>query len=452
MTVRWPPDLARICREVLASVNSRRADRLLRLLNDEDFIRLRSAFVHNAILWDEFRSMKMPQGLSPRHVWEVMAAIDRGGGFSCRSCSPTLANCWYTITPPMAAMLCEFEARCGSGSRLAVALSRRESPHFVIQPLIDDMLACAHRDGLDIQYEAVRELISEGRQPQSDAERIIVNVHDLIISHAQYACAPFSPDLMAALANGIMDGVTDLGRPAPPTEIRVVDPGCVDTTTVLDWICSWENEDCNSVGGHPLIVAVQIAAALWAFRPLPHCNAMLELLLRRLYLERHGYTVLAYVSLGALHLGWEQGRLRPPDVDAAYGEAWRESDIGGDQTPYYMAVLGLMRMGLDALERAVCALELRDQRLIGRIAQNKQVNYRQQAVLEQALLTLDAEFDIATHVQRYAVVPSTARSDFLGLVDAGFLFLERRGKKLLFRAHSDLKVRLEHHEFRRLFV
>jgi Fic family protein len=69
-------------------------------------------------------------------------------------------------------------------------------------------------------------------------------------------------------------------------------------------------------------------------------------------------------------------------------------------------------------------------------------NHRQRALLAHAVRHPGQVYTIAGHKERQGVVYQTARTDLLGLADAGLLVKREAGKKLVFRPAPDLERRL----------
>jgi hypothetical protein len=431
-------------------VNSKTATRILELLDDRDFQALGSAYFRDSIPWSTFRELKMPEGLTSRQAWDILGAMSRLTGFPTRKFSSAIETWWYTVTPAMHAALYEIEALCRDGSPLSHSVSERARGHFVVQPVVDEMLACVRRDGLALEYEAVREILREDRAPADDAERLVANTRRLLSELGPYLDVPFTRTMIVELQARIAEGVGDLEVVAPPHENPWVDTRYGDPEAVFEMICSMGNASRPET--HIVITMIMIAASFWAFRPFPRWNGLTELVIRRLFLHKREYAALSYVPLSATHLAWEQGLLLPPDVFSSYGrESMLQSSAGGDLTPYYATVINLTVKGLHALRDLIHSLELRDQKLRIIIASDPRINYRQREVIERALVTVGAEFDVTSHEHHYSIARSTARADLFELVDLGFLHFERRSTRNVFLASPDLDTLIENHKPPRLF-
>ena len=65
------------------------------------------------------------------------------------------------------------------------------------------------------------------------------------------------------------------------------------------------------------------------------------------------------------------------------------------------------------------------------------------AVLNRAVKDTDAIFTVQSHRGAHNVTYDTARTDLLKLVDIGLLAKSKLGRAFVFRAVSDLRVRLQ---------
>lgn len=421
---------------------------ILSLLHDEDFARLRLRASQAPLPWRVFEHMAMPAGFTPAETWTVLSAMRRqtAAVLPWRSYQGRNDTLWYTITESMAFDSAEIEARCRQGSQLARCIEMHPSRYFLIHPLVDELVATAYRDGLDVDYEDVREIVCAERQPRDDVDRLLLNAYESMRDLGRYDGRRIGVSLIQELFERTAEGVEDLTTTARRRSLDIVPHDFSDPDSALRKIASFAQGSSGSGRAiHPTINVLSMASIFWDFRPLPAWNALVELQLRRLYFRRVGYPVLAYLPLGKAQLAWEEGAIHPPEVVCDWAEQEPDCGEGMDATGQFATFLQLIIRELEALERTACKIEARDEELRASLDHDPTMNHRQKALLELALRTPDKELKIDSYRKKMGVAYSTARADFLGLVERGFLRQEFDGKAFVFCPAPDLKSLIEKH-------
>ncbi len=425
-----------------------RIERLMEFIHDERLARIRSRAAREPLPYNQFLSEEMPSGYAPEEVWTVLTALRRQTAILLpfKAYVWSVADAWYTPTESMSIQLRELEALTHSGSALDIVTAERTSRYFLVQPMVEEAVAAAWRDGLDVSYEVVREVLRKERPPASPEERVMFNCHEVAFDMDRYLSRRITRGLIEELYERVIEGAESLAPTSRPRLVEVVNNGEVDSDAVLGLICKMGNGDSIDPMMHPIIRSLSMACMFWDFRPLPRWNAIIELLVRRIYLVRVGYPVLRYVPFSKASLDWEQGRIHPPDVLCSFAQVNPDCGEGRDWTFHFFVNLQLILAELNALERTVSAVRERDEHLQELLSHDPAINHRQRAILNQALRMPDTEHRIEPHRKLYGIAYATARADFLTLTDLGFLLKEQRNKTFVFRAHPNLRALIEAHE------
>jgi Fic family protein len=70
------------------------------------------------------------------------------------------------------------------------------------------------------------------------------------------------------------------------------------------------------------------------------------------------------------------------------------------------------------------------------------LNYRQLSLLQHALKYPDAAYTIESHKNSHNIVRATARADLFDLVERGYLFRGKQGRRFNFRAAPGISEKL----------
>jgi Fic family protein len=121
---------------------------------------------------------------------------------------------------------------------------------------------------------------------------------------------------------------------------------------------------------------------------------------------------------------------------------YTETD-GNDLTYFLVHQTKVIRRALQELHNYITRKSREVEEITALLNQSNQLNYRQQALLADALKHPGHKYTVAEHQGRHGVVYQTARVDLLALAEAGLLDQRKQGKAYIFIAPIDLAKRLK---------
>lgn len=386
---------------------------------------------------EEFAEQAMPAGLSVDTAWDFVSFMRRMAALpSVRSYVPQAERGVFDLahwnTPIEALeMLNDVYAKTAENSQLWEALAPLLRRGRLVGVLTEELLACAQRDNLGLDYEAIRELVMGERTPEGDGERIVANTARLLHEIDLWE-GPVDAEMLSQLYERITEGVGQHpGRrgslpPTPYAELffRAEECSFEDAAKQLVNDGTW--------GSHPLLGIIMNSAIIWGRWPFPHCNEFMEVVVRWINARHIGVPALRGVPLMRLRFDWERGLVDTAVTPFRYGEAVAISDFGVDNTPYLMVVAALLREGVERLELTVDRILKSDEARKGAIADDFRLTHRQQRILCDMVDDPRLSVDVSTYATRFDIAVSTAREDLNRLVSLGFCLTEMRGKKQVF--------------------
>lgn len=433
------------------------------LLEDEDSAKFWDVAFDTHFSWEQFRLLEMPKGFTPEEMWELVCALRiRFGGGAQRYYLP-IGRAWVVVDSQIAAMCQTISARSTADAPLAKAIAERTGSHLLIEPVVNEILAATQRDGLSFDYETVRALVLEDVEAISEPERLVSNVHRLLLDLGGYLNRTCDKGLLEEFSARITSGCEELGcvtRVGPssfhealgqqPDYLRRLVPGSI---AAIEAVCAIANGDGEYACLPPVIRGTHFSAMWFGFRPSVRWNSLLELALRRLLFLKAGLPVLAWVPYSKAYMAWEDGVTRPPEVVCAYEPlALVHVSPRGywDARPAIESQLMMIIRELDVLDEIVGAAQAREEHLVSLLSRDPGIGSRQIETILQALRSPDVSFTVKSYCEHYSVTNPTARHDLLGLVDLGFFRCEQENRALVFMAYSELPRRIERHKVRSL--
>lgn len=426
---------------------SRLTEEVFRLLQDERFIQLRLMADREILLWSDMSGFEMPAGLTQEETWAILTGIRRQTATMLPWKSYLdigyAADGWYVNTRAMSLILNEFGARCGRGSALDQAVAAHSGTHVIARQVEQDLLAAFERDGVYMDSEKVHSIFLGDRRSEDGYERLIANFAKLISDLDNYATRKIRPGLVEELHHRLTEGTEDVAPPQVQCRPRVAKyphSEYNDPDASMRVICRMAGDDLDEPLIHPLIRAICVSWFFWDFPPLPSWNALVEILVRRLVLARWGYPVFGWIPLSRICLAWEKGLVVTPRSWSAVLETTeKDCGYGVDGSAMISSILQLMLDEVDTLEAIVRQLDILDQDLQQSLSHHPSINSRQRVILSNALRSPEKAQRIDPHRRLFQVSYATARSDYLGLVERGYLLKGQQDKAFVFWPHPDLK-------------
>ena len=430
-------------------------DCLHTLERSDEFRAIVKRATRSCLTYDDMCAMPLPPGVDAEQTWGALRAILRLSAID--ETVPDLDGTmyWYYRTHELSDAIATILCHCRAGSSLDRQLATAQNRRVVTRLRLDETVAAAHLDGLDISAADAYEMLERGRSPKDSTEQILMNSYETLIAVEQFVDRPFSPELFQELLGMLLKKVTpDDWRMTEPRKGLLQHDYSDDQVAALggaqlDHICAFANGEVGEDSDSPVLRALLIADMFRFYRPLPHLNGQLGRLAFKLYAIKAGLPVLGSLSLSRSKLLWEEGELGQPLVALDPARYQRNYYLTSpDLTQYYTTGVQLMLSSLIELREKLADIERRDAELRNLLQGDSAINHRQRSVLGRALRNPSADFTIAHHKRKHQVAYATARADFIDLEERGWLRSEVRGKAFVYTAVPNLRQILSVHERR----
>ena len=417
---------------------------LLAPVNDERFECLLARLAERGMSREEFDRLdarEMPQGMTRNEAWRALAQIRRCQAVHYRDplyVGSVRADDWFYPTHRINRQLRELGMRTCSGSRLDAALSERHGRRLVARSLVQETVATLRCDGLDIDEETARDVISGAREASGTVERLALNMHGLLVGMLDGEAQPITPELVENMYSQLMDGVDDtsFASRTPWGDEWPDDP--MPREEAIAQLCGMASGALADPAEHPIIVSQRLVCKLWKTTPFPTCNYVMGSLLHRLHMKLCGYPAFVYVPSSSATLAWKCGN-RSGEGVAPYASSGIVEGTSREWTLYWESCLHILLDEVDRLEAQVLRLKELDDRLLARLAEDRSFNHRQRDVLRRAILVPESTFRIEEHRRTYDLAYSTARQDLTTLMERGLLEMRYEGKAQVFTSRFDMK-------------
>ena len=329
--------------------------------------------------------------------------------------------------------------------------SDRLREHYLIRSLIEEAMTSSQLEGAATTTQVAKDMLRSGRQPRDYSERMIWNNYAAMQELKRWRQRPLTSDAIFEMHRMLTDGTLEkncAGRLRRPDEDIVIEdetgqvlhvpPAARELPERLQALCDFANQgDDDEHFIHPVVRAILIHFQMGYDHPFCDGNGRTARALFYWSMLRSGFWMAEYLSISSI---LKQSL-------AKYMRSYLFTETDDSDTTYFVS------HQLDVLLKAIEGVHgyiARKQRVQAdatallkpgtRLA--RQLNYRQRALLLNALKNPDKPFSIDVHRRTHDIVYQTARADLLGLVKAGLMKQYRQGKAFEFVAKPDLALKL----------
>lgn len=404
--------------------------------------------------WDHLRHLTPPAGLTTESWWLgiklARQPIQRELPLRDRKQPLSIA-----VTDSMLRRL-HFIDRQAAGA--IQGLDRVDNPQnrgrYLIRSLVEEAMTSSQLEGASTTRQVAKAMLSSGRQPRDRSEQMIFNNYQAMRELARWRERPLTPDAIFAMHRVLtMDALDDptaagrLRRADEPIEIIDRDGGTVlhrpppahELEARMDALCAFANagdDDGNFV--HPVIRAIALHFQIGYDHPFVDGNGRTARALFYWSMLRSGYWLTEYLSISSVL----------KSAPAQYNRSFLYTETDAADLGYFVShQLAVIEKAVEGLH-GYLARKTREQRQAESLLDSAsplaaRLNHRQRALLRHALRNPGQSYRIARHQQAHTVTYQTARSDLLGLAEAGLVRQHKVGKAFVFEPEPDLEERLK---------
>ncbi len=399
--------------------------------------------------WEEVRRRPPPAGLTTDEWWAGLA-LNRN---TIARSSPILNTKGdyfrYSLVDPVLEHLHNLDMRATGRLASPIAtLNPTTRGSYRVRGIIEEAISSSQLEGAATTRVRAKEMLRSGQKPRDISERMISNNYNAIRYIREITNRDLSPDLIceihAKLTEGTLENPDDCGRFQRPGDIRakVVDeldkimfmpPRAEEIMGRIKRLCDFAN-GANGGFTHPLLHSILLHFWLAYIHPFADGNGRTARGLFYWSALRGDYWLMEYVSISAvLH-----------KAPGQYRDSFLYSETNDNDLTYFLIhQLNVLDKAFQGLSTYVDSVLKRNQEVDSIIGDIPELNYRQRALLSDALRNPDRLYTFRGHANRHDVSLNTARNDLLYLGGIDLIELEQIGKQKAFIASTNLASKLK---------
>ncbi len=397
--------------------------------------------------WDKLRHRTPPEGLTARDWWFGIKlkrnALARPIPLLDKEQKPFTVS----LTDAMQRLLHHVDRDAAGAIRGIDGVANQD--RFLMRSLIEEAMTSSQLEGAATTRAVAKEMLSTGRQPRDQSERMIYNAYAAMNLIRERGPRKITVDeileIHRVLTDGTLEAESDCGRlrtaednvviydrGSPPTLLHVPPPAS-EISERLERLCQFANDESDHQFVHPVVRAIAVHFQIGYDHPFVDGNGRTARAVFYWSMMNAGYWLTEFISISSV-LKKSPGR---------YMKAYLYTESDERDLSYFV------EQQLEAVDKAIKGLhdyiakknkESVAARQVLRTAKfgDTPLNHRQRALLANALKDPDRSYTIASHQAAHQVTYPTALNDLNGLVAAGLMTKVRIGKSNEYLAVKDL--------------
>lgn len=385
--------------------------------------------------WDQLRYRQPPEGLTPEEWW-LITKFSREGMKRPLPLISSGKDLFTYALPDEVLRGIEIVDKHLSGRIGVPEPVTNDAPsraRYVVTSLIEEAITSSQLEGASTTHRVAKEMLRTGRRPRTRDERMILNNFNAMQRVGEVRDEDLTPalicDLHRIVTEGTLDDESAVGRFQLPGETRVnvedmadgsvlhIPPPADELPARLERLCAFANGVTDDGAYVPPVVRAIIVHFMLAYdHPFLDGNGRTARVLFYWSMLHEDYWLAEFLPISRL--------LRQAPARYARSFLYCEQD-DGDLTYFLVYQLAIIQRAMtdlqDYVERKVAESRRVQESLT---SLSRHLNYRQIALLGNAVKNPSARFTVQSHSRSHNVVQQTARTDLQGLESQGFLVRE----------------------------
>ena len=395
--------------------------------------------------WEELRRRLPPKGLSVEDWWYGILLNRRPLQKRLPLTTVTGEPFCFAMTENMQSLAHQIDrGTTGVIHPPDVIKNKATQRRYLVRSFIEEALTSSQLEGAVATAKEAKQIIQAGRPPKNTSERMVLNNYHAMEWIRERRELPLTPELVcelhAVITVDTLDDRDDAGKLRSNTDdVKVVDhgdntilhmpPNAGELAARMRAMCKFANGEGKGFV-HPIARAVILH--FWLGHDHPFCDGNGRTARALFYwsMLNQGYWLTEYVSISRVL------KLAPSQYVRSYlySETWPY-----DVTHFVYYQLQTIQRSIEDLYQYL-QRKLQDMQNVEALLQgNRALNYRQLAVLGDAIRNPDTIFTVMSHKKSHKVSHETARQDLYKLRNLGLLEEHKRGRTLEFASIENIQ-------------
>lgn len=324
---------------------------------------------------------------------------------------------------------------------------------YLINSLIEEAINSSQLEGASTTRRVAKNMIRQNRKPRNHSEQMILNNYEAMQFVREQKNEALTPEFIYELHRIVTDKTLEDAQfsgklRTGDDEIQIIDtqgnvlfipPNADELPKRIEKICDFANQTIDAHPFvHPVIKSILLHFMLAYDHPFVDGNGRTARALFYWFMAKQGYWLIEFISISHVI----------KQAHGKYSRSFLYTETDDNDTTYF--IIHQLEVIQTAIERLQAYLKkkMRDLKLATQLIEktrlNGILNYRQLALLENALKNPSKTYTIREHQNTHGIAYQTARTDLMKMSDKFGLFIKLKdGQSFVFLSPTDLRERIE---------
>lgn len=396
--------------------------------------------------WESFKYKVKSLPFPPEELWVISKLLTKGQRIKINLGDQIDFRFQLSVLPKFLEQLHLFDLNLG-GSLSGDIVPAEDKKKYLISSLMEEAIASSQLEGASTTREIAKEMLRNNRQPKNISEKMIMNNYTTVQKVVALKNEAFTKerilDLHAIITHETLGNSLLEGRFRTTNTINVVDaitgdvyympPDCNRIEQLMEEFCAFANRKDDGEFVHPILKGIILHFLIGYIHPFADGNGRTARAIFYWYLVSKGYWLVEYMSISKVIL----------DAPAQYSRAYLHTEFDNNDLTYFLQYnLNCMERALDGLHEYI-KRKIAEKKKMFTIVSQLDLNDRQVEIIGKLLQDARQSLTIKGVQNTFGNVYQTARTDLIGLVEKGYLYEKRKGKKLVYFAVPDLEEKVK---------
>lgn len=409
---------------------------ILAFLEAPEFIHAWKKVNEQSLLWSDFKKLPTPPNVSSEQLWEIITFLRYQAGVVLPFkpyVSHSSGVVWFSVPQEMEVQLQQLNRSSHERSALWQYIATNNNLYLHLFLYLNEVISVVHRDGVQIEDERIKAIWTDSANAATPNEKLLIKLREMLLDTERYLHRKITRGLIEEVLERLVGNEHFDTKPQKRLSVKH-QTSIFDPEYALSAICTLSDKPVSEGLIHPIFSSLNISGIFWDHHPLPALNAMVDLVIKKIFYTQCDYPLLAYLPFSYICERWEKQIIAPQSKINFVEVLENNCKFGYDSTAFHAAILNLYTSEFESLASKIALFQQKEEHYRDKIDLLHKYNHRQKQILSTALLSPNAEISISTYQRLNKVSYATARQDLLQLAKDRFFTLKISDKAFLFSA------------------
>lgn len=373
--------------------------------------------------WDKIKYKKNTFGKSSKELWALIKVQRLTLNVSIPGWEKY--NAHFALTNKMQRQCHDFDMNYGGRWGTESIIPDNAKERYLISSLMEEAISSSLMEGASTTRKVAKEMLRNKKSPKDKSQQMIFNNYETIQFIVSHKSEPLTKELLLQvhqlMTDKTLDNPEDAGRFRQNDEVVVENaitheivhtpPSFTELPQFVDTLCSFFNGTESKPYIHPVIKGIIIHYMIAYMHPFVDGNGRTARAIFYWYMLRQGYWLMEYLSISRIIY---RGK-------SSYEKSFLYAEIEDNDLGYFLSYnLRVLELAFKDMQRYIMR-KIKERQAAHQYLGKANINERQAEIIKMFDDNPNEILVVKDVQNKFAVTPTTAKSDIVKLVQLGLL-------------------------------